>query len=105
MRRAQHTNSLASYHEGKTQSFTRRAQEILGVIARLGPVTDRAVRDALGFPDMNAVRPRITELIEDGVLAEHGTMLDPTTNRNVRVVHINRPRFDVQTEMVLGGAA
>ena len=94
MRRAQHTNSLASYHEGKTQAFTRRAQEILGVISRLGPVTDRAVRDALGFPDMNA----------DGVLAEHGTMLDPTTNRNVRVVHINRPRYDVQTEMALGGA-
>tara|TARA_R110000868_G_scaffold93805_2_gene259379 strand:+ start:3124 stop:3426 length:303 start_codon:yes stop_codon:yes gene_type:complete len=99
-----HSNSLASYYEGNTSAFTRRETEILGALQRLGSATDRAIRDALGFPDMNAVRPRITELIVSGVLTERGSTLDPITNRTVRVVAVAFPG-NVQTELELGGAA
>lgn len=86
-----HANSIAAYYEGNSDAFNRRETEILRVLGKLGRATDRAIRDALGFPDMNAVRPRITELIECGVLHSPANTVDPVTGRTVRLVSIVSP--------------
>lgn len=90
-----HANSVASYYEGNTEAFNRRQTEILRVLGKLHRATDRAIRDALGFPDMNAVRPRITEMIDSGVLYSPADTVDPVTGRTVRLVSI----APAQTEM------
>lgn len=90
-----HANSVAAYYEGNTSAFNRRQTEILRVLGKLHRATDRAIRDALGFPDMNAVRPRITEMIDSGVLYSPSDTVDPVTGRTVRLVSI----APVQTEM------
>ena len=84
-----HANSLSAYHEGhETGAIPNRAQEVLQAVRTIGRATDRQVRDALGFDDMNAVRPRITELVKRGTLREIGDAVDPITNKRVRVVSI-----------------
>jgi len=99
-----HANSLEAYHAGRTDLFTRREKEILGVLTKLAHATDRQVRDALGFADMNAVRPRITELIEAGLLQHVADEHDPATNRTVRVVAIC-PRSARTDQLQLQGVA
>lgn len=59
---------------------TRRGQILA---AWVGEMTAREVANTLGFLDMNAVRPRITELYEEGLLEEAGIKLDPVTRRRV----------------------
>jgi len=49
-------------------------------------MTDREVAEALLFDDMNAVRPRITELVQAGSLVEVGSKQDTETGRTVRLV-------------------
>jgi hypothetical protein len=99
-----HANSLEAYHAGHVALFPRRSQEILGTLTKLGHATDRQVRDDLGFPDMNAVRPRITELIEAGVLQHVADEIDPATKRTVRVVAIC-PRFARVSQLQLQGVS
>lgn len=70
---------------------SKRAQAVLGAIERTGPATDRQICSACGYSDMNAVRPTITRLVEDGVLRETGSVKCPITNRTVRVVAIITP--------------
>ena len=54
--------------------------------------TDRQVKDLLlaegviAVDDMNMVRPKITHLIDEGFLVEHGDTLDTATHRHVRLV-------------------
>lgn len=81
-----HTNSIEAYHTGNAERFPKRAAEVLAALQFLGRGTDREVCRHLGFPDMNAVRPRITELIRDGAVEEVGEARDPVTGRNVRIV-------------------
>lgn len=83
-----HTNSLDAYYQGKLDVFPRRSVEVLRALSTLGMASDRDVCEHLGFADMNCVRPRITELIKEGVLQEMGTQVDPVTRRHVRVVRI-----------------
>lgn len=65
----------------------RRAHEVLVCVSRAGrPLTDREVAAALGFADMNAVRPRITELLQDGWLREVDEVVDQVTGKLVRRV-------------------
>lgn len=45
----------------------------------------------MGFPEPNAVRPRITELIAAGFLQEVGEKRCPVTRKTVRVVDVPRP--------------
>lgn len=83
-----HPNSLEAYHQGRREMFSRRSAEILAVLSLLGEASDRQVCEHLGFTDMNAVRPRVTELMDAGVLEEVGCRLDPVTERRVRIVRI-----------------
>ena len=48
--------------------------------------TDREIMQGCGYKDMNAVRPRITELIKRGFLEECGDIKDPLTKRKVRLI-------------------
>lgn len=73
----------------------RRAAAILAwVRARANPETDRAIAAGLGFADMNAVRPRITEMVEAGLLAEVGEIRCPVTGKPVRTVALGAARQD-----------
>jgi len=88
MSRTMHANSLDAYHEGRLEDFTKRQREILGAFAQRVTLTDRECLAALGYADMNAVRPRITELIDQGVLREIGGTSCPVTKKRVRVCEI-----------------
>lgn len=87
-----HLNSLAAYHDGKLDVFTKRQRVILGAFERRGAMTDRECAGVLGFAEMNAVRPRITELVNDGVLEEVESVLCPVTKKTVRRCRIASER-------------
>ena len=60
-----------------------RYLEILGAWA--GEMTAREIGYKLGYSDLNAVKPRITELVALGKLEECGKKWDTLTRRNVTV--------------------
>lgn len=62
-----------------------RWQKVLDAVTE--PMTAREIlHKVLPYSgDMNAVRPRITELVENGDLIECGKKFDETTKRNVTV--------------------
>lgn len=86
-----HRNSLAAY-EAEESRLSKRAQAVLAWITAHGPHTDREVMQGMGFTDPNAVRPRITELIDAHKLIEVGDVRCPVTGKRVRRVDIARPR-------------
>jgi hypothetical protein len=57
----------------------------------------------LGKTDPNYVRPRISFLLQDGVLEECGSKSDPVTGKTVRMVRIvddpRAPRYIGQLEI------
>lgn len=86
---AMHAHSLAAYREERP-ALSKRAAEVLEVVWAFGPLTDREIVDTLGYRDMNACRPRVTELIEAGVLVEHDSVRCPVTGKRVRRVTVRR---------------
>jgi hypothetical protein len=86
-------NSLAAYHTEEPKLSTRAAAIVEWLEAH-GPATDRQIMQGMGFRDMNAVRPRVTELLgpPTAKLMEVGDVVDETTNRRVRRVDIRRAR-------------
>jgi hypothetical protein len=87
-----HDNSLAAYAVEETK-LNRREQLVYDWILEHGPHTDREIARGMGYgQDMNAVRPRITSLIDKNKLMEVCNRKCPVTNRRVRVVDISRPR-------------
>ena len=78
-----HNNSMLSSRQ--VERFNRR-RLILSAYDKAGePLTDRQVVDIIGYRDMNSARPRITELVEEGILKEVGTVEDHLTKRTVRL--------------------
>ena len=61
-----------------------RAVEILKVLG-YREMTAREIAYELGFTDLNAVKPRLTELKDIGVIEAVGKKLDHITNRNVAI--------------------
>ena len=51
-------------------------------------MTANEIRKALGFSDLNAVRPRLTELKDKGVIEAIGKKFDRETGRRVAVFHM-----------------
>jgi len=88
LRHKMHVNSLQAYWEGKEELFSQRERDILLAVRAKPLCTDREVMMALHFGDMNSVRPRITELVKDGLLEEHSSVEDMTTGRPVRRLRI-----------------
>ena len=80
-----HDNSLRAYDELQPE-LTGRRGEIYAVYESAGhAMTDREVMEALGHRDMNAVRPRITELIQAGALAEVDSVPCSVSGKRVRL--------------------
>jgi len=81
-----HRNSVKTYREDQ-HKIGQRAMMVLHTIKELNrPCTDREVMQMLQFTDMNSVRPRITELIDAGLVTEDGTTTDNVTGKTVRKV-------------------
>lgn len=80
-----HENSLDAYEEEKPK-LGKRCAAVYGVYERLGAATDRQVMEALGFTDMNSVRPRINDMMKMGLLIEVGSRKDSATGHRVRIV-------------------
>ena len=79
-----HQNSYRAYNE-EHEKLNKREKLILDAFAGKGfMMTDREVMAVLGFHDMNMVRPRITSLLEKGLLVEGCTVKCKTTGRQVR---------------------
>lgn len=89
-----HTNSLAAYASLGDGKMTR-AMSIIKLMLDGISRTDRQIMKALGFTDMNAVRPRVTELIKKGVLEEICTIKDEDTGKPVRVVQIKQQQTSI----------
>jgi hypothetical protein len=81
-----HANSREAYHSEPQRISLRAAQILRHFTTIYAPQTDRQVMTALGFSDMNSVRPRITELIKAGLLIESGDTVDYVTGKRVRLV-------------------
>lgn len=89
---AVHANSIECFHASEAK-LSKRAADVLAWITEHGPRTDRQVAYGMGFGEnLNAVRPRITELIEAGALMEVCNTRCPVTKKTVRVVDLRRPR-------------
>lgn len=100
-RQSLHVNSLQALWEGRDELFGKREQAVLQALRAFGPMTDREVMLRLDFADPNAVRPRITGLIEEGVLVECGEKQDPITGKTVRIVRIAENPLTPQAEFQL----
>tara|TARA_R110000803_G_scaffold132595_1_gene199813 strand:+ start:126 stop:431 length:306 start_codon:yes stop_codon:yes gene_type:complete len=84
-----HENSLASFDENDRELiFSKREREILTAFENHGAMTDRQCLSACGYSDMNAVRPRISELILKGILREFSDAICPVTEKRVRICRI-----------------
>lgn len=94
-----HQNSLAAFYAGEKGFFNARQQQILAAFASWGRATDRDICNLLGFTDLNAVRPRITELLDDGVLEEAGDQVCVVSKKTVRVCRIRPSNSDAQLEL------
>jgi predicted HTH transcriptional regulator len=89
-----HANSLAAYHS-EADRLSKRAWLVLAYITQNGPKTDRQVMEGMGFKEPNAVRPRITELVDAGKLVEVRSVKCPRTGKTVRVVGIPNPQMQL----------
>ena len=73
--------------ETRREAYERRPADRKKMILECmgtGAMTSRQIALALGFgSDMNAVRPRITELLSEGKITVDGKALDQVTNRHV----------------------
>jgi len=87
-----HRNSLEAFEEEVREGSVSKRREL--IFRSLMPdrvLTDRQVMEAVHFTDMDTVRPRITEMIQDGRLEELGKTVCPHTRKMVRLVTI--PEF------------
>ena len=82
-----HANSMTAYHEEREQ-LSQRARTILNLMSDGGKRTDREIMKALRFSEPNAVRPRVTELIQKCILMECGTTRCKVSGKTVRLVAI-----------------
>lgn len=63
----------------------KRRTVVLCAFAKHGPMTDRECASAIGAgDDLNAARPRITELLDKGLLVFAGRVRCPVTRKTVR---------------------
>lgn len=92
-----HENSLDAYGVER-EKLGPRARAVLAWVRGHGPATDRDIMRGLGFSDPNAVRPRVTELVEYRLLVETGRRVDSITRKTVRVVDV--PRGPAQMRLI-----
>ena len=81
-----HDNSKSSY--GQLDGLNKRCKMVVSALSDLGMATDRKIKDYLRLPDMNNVRPRVTELIKHGIIVECGVEICDVTDKTVRRVRL-----------------
>lgn len=74
--------SLEAHHE-KRGDLAQRQLSVLAWLKEHGPATARQVMEGMGFKEMNAVRPRLTELRKSGLVFEKSKTPDHITGINV----------------------
>ena len=89
MKKRMDENSLFAWRAKRTQ-FDKRKQDILATMGAEA-LTVRQIKDKMGMQDMNDVRPRITELLQMGVLEKAGKSPDPITGVPVMIVRRAMP--------------
>lgn len=89
--RGRHISSLEA-HDASGAAIGERRRMVLEWVRGHGPCTDREIRNGLfgERADMNAVRPRVSELLNAGELIERGRVPDAATGRLVRRVDVRR---------------
>jgi hypothetical protein len=94
-----HTNSQLAHETLRLDgTLSKRSALILRwLFAHPGLWTDRQIAAQLAMPDMNCVRPRITELVARHLLREVDSVRCPVTGKRVRRV----TPFTGQTELPL----
>lgn len=85
---AVHEHSRRAYREERPHLSTR-AQLIVEWLRAHPRSTDRDIMQGLGYSDMNAIRPRVTELEQLGKVIEVGAKRCPVTGKTVRVVDLS----------------
>ena len=93
-----HENSKLAHKQERTQ-LSLRAANILAHLKDGRPRTDRMIKVEMNFPDMNNVRPRITELISGGFINEVGSHKCNITGKRVRLVQFLP--MDIQQKLPL----
>jgi hypothetical protein len=97
--RGHHENSLAA-HGSLEGALERRKAEIVAWVDIHGPCSIRRILEGLfgAGADMDLVRPRVSELIDDTKLAECGKVADHVTGRPVMLVDLagRVPRQDAK---------
>lgn len=83
-----HPNSAECY---ATLNLSAREESVPSAFVGELWLTDRQVMNKLGLTDMNAVRPRLSELIKAGILIECGKTKDETTGKTVRLCTVRNP--------------
>ena len=83
-----HANSQIAMQDITTSGAKARRSAVIlrWLVAHPRAYTDREIAAGMGFPDMNCVRPRITELVEAGLLREQDSVRCPVTGKTVRRV-------------------
>jgi hypothetical protein len=87
---------MKSYNE--LDNLSTRCRKVVSALEDLGVATDRRIKEHLRLPDMNNVRPRVTELIKLGIVIEDGEDICEETNRSVRLIRLAKPMTN-QLEM------
>jgi hypothetical protein len=82
-----HDHSTAAYLQERPR-LSARERLIFDHLLTIGkPRSDRHISHELGFGnDLNCVRPRISELIDKGLLQEVGSKICKRTGKRVRLV-------------------
>ena len=81
----------AAHEEIKPQKEPRQ-QQIMEAITEHGPMTVDELMNRLGYYDPNQVRPRLTELKQDGALCVIGKRLSLRSGRTVAVWATNEQK-------------
>lgn len=76
-------NSLAAY--SRTEMGPKMREVYRGLL-QYGPCTDRELKAAMGFTDMNQVRPRLNDLIDINCARVVCDVQCATTGKTVRLV-------------------
>lgn len=74
---------MESYHFIKSDT-QKRIKMILKAMGSM-ELTAREIAYKLGFSDLNAVKPRLTEMVHDGMVEVTGKKYDEMTQRKVSV--------------------
>lgn len=82
-----HRHSLDAYLSEKMR-LSARARTIYVWVLEHGRATDREIMHGLRFSDPNCIRPRVTELVQAGLLKEVARRHDADTGKTVRVVDV-----------------